>query len=177
MRHVSIVQRFLSPFEAIRRLLARGRADLVATKSVARETLSELLEAREREIIAREEFRRGIALDDESLAKPGVLRRAADIVDAASRDLNLAAYYWEKLLLSCNIDFDTWKNLEDQIRNTQEIDNAIERAIRNGNYDEVEDLFDKAMENKLKAIKLAKENLAKTLKAAESQANDEDTKQ
>ena len=97
-----------------------------------------------------------------------MLRYSGEIVKAAIRDLGRASYFWQKILISCNVDYKTWHALEEAIRNAQEIDNAIERAIQNGNYDEVESLFDKAMEYKLTAIELAKSYLENLSSAATS---------
>jgi len=146
-------------FRALRRLVTRGRAALGDRRAAGRAVLNDLLAAWDREITARERFRRGRQLDENNASRPGVLAKAEDIVRAASRDLDRASYIWGRLLISCSVDYDTWTALEEATRNAQEIDEAIRRAIKSGDYGEVESLFDTAMEQKLTAIRLAKSYL------------------
>ena len=120
-------------------------------KAAARLSLSDLLESREHEIAAREKVQRALQFDDGTANRHARLRIAAQIVAAAIRDLRRAAYFWDKIIASCNVDYPTCR--------ARKLDNAIEHALADGNTEEVERMFDRAMEHKLTAIELAKDYL------------------
>ncbi len=87
---------------------------------------------------------------------------------AAIRDLRRAAYFWDKILASCNVDYATWLALQDEIGQPRKLDNAIEHALTDGNTEEVERMFDRAMEDKLTAIELAKDYLERQQSVVQS---------
>ena len=145
----------LVPVLAAWRVLYGPEGAIRDHRAAARLSLSDLLEAREREIIAREKARRAQQLNDESNRR-AMLRYAGEVVAAAIRDLGRASYLWDKILASCNIDYAGWLALQEAIGKARDLDRQIEDALRNGDFDEAESLFDEAMEHKLTAIELAK---------------------
>lgn len=161
MEYFTIREVLFAPFRTARRFVASVRVPMRGKQALGRSVLKSLLKAGDGEITAREKLRRGLQLDDSR-----ALRKSGDFLVVAILDLKLASYFWKKILISCNVDYKTWHALEEAIRNAREIDNAIKRAIQNGNYDEVESLFDKAMEYKLTAIELAKSYLENLNSAA-----------
>ena len=159
MRYVIAGAVLLVPILGLWRVLHGPEGAIRSPRAAARLVLSDLLEARTHEITARAKFRNALQLDADSPAVPALLRYAKEIVAAAIRDLERAAFLWDKILASCNVDYATWYGLTDAIRRAAEIDNAIERAIEHGDPEETERLFDEAMEYKLTAIELIKSYL------------------
>ncbi len=155
MNYLTVKHRLLLPFQAIRRFL-RGPNSIAERRSTGRKMLNDLLDARDREFVGRDWYRRGLGLDHDSAARPGVLDHAGRIFDAATRDLGRASWYWQKVLSACHVSYEQWKALEDSIRNARDYDEAIERALKSGNYQELDELFDHALEHKEEAIKQAK---------------------
>jgi hypothetical protein len=156
MKYLIAGMALLVPIVAAWRVLYGPEGAIRSPKAAARLALSDLLEARSREITARSRFRDALHLDADSPALLGVLRHAKDIVSAANRDLGRAAFLWAKILASCNVDYATWYSLDDAIRRASEIDDAIEH----GDPDETERMFDEAMEQKLAAIEQMKAYLS-----------------
>jgi hypothetical protein len=148
------------PIVAAWRVLYGPEGAIRSARAAAQLALSDLLDARSREITARSRFRDALHLDPDSPALHGVLRHAKDIVSAANRDLGRASFLWDKVMASCNVDYATWHSLDEAMRRAAEIDDAIERAIQQGDPDETERMFDEAMEQKLAAIEQMKGYLA-----------------
>jgi hypothetical protein len=151
----------LVPIVAAWRVLYGPEGAIRTPRAAASLALSDLLEARSREITARSRFRDALHLDADSPALLGVLRHAKDIVSAANRDLGRAAFLWRKIFASCNADYAIWHSLDDAIRRASEIDDAIERALEHGDPDETERMFDEAMDQKLTAIEQMKAYLSR----------------
>ncbi len=160
MRYFIAGVALIVPIVAAWRVLYGPEGAIRSARAAAQLALSDLLDARSREITARSRFRDALHFDPNSAALPGVLRHAKDIVSAANRDLGRASFLWDKVLASCNVDYATWRSLDDAMRRASEIDDAIERALEQGDPDETERMFDEAMEQKLAAIEQMKAYVA-----------------
>ena len=125
MKYIIAGAALLVPILAVWRVLYGPEGAIRSPRAAARMALSDLLDARTHEITARRKFRDALQLDADSPALHGLLRYAKEIVAAANRDLERAAFLWDKILASCNVDYETWYGLDDAIRRAAGIDDAI----------------------------------------------------